>query len=80
MQTDELQRMKFWLYVQNNELEKEKLKYKLQVQGIHKYKWKMAADTQSRGGSHGKSALSRNLQDEYETEHAIQPQRSTNSG
>ena len=28
---DEIQRAKFWLYVANNELEKEKLKYKLRI-------------------------------------------------
>lgn len=41
---EELQRIKFWLYVANNELEKEKLSHKLQVQGIHKYRYKMEVD------------------------------------
>ena len=34
--SDELQRMKVWLYVAHNELEKEKMKYKLRIQGLKK--------------------------------------------
>lgn len=40
-QADELQRVKFWLYVANNELEKDKLKYKLTIHGLKKRNRKM---------------------------------------
>lgn len=33
---DDIQRAKFWLYVANNELEKEKLRYKLKIQQLQK--------------------------------------------
>lgn len=41
---DDIQRAKFWLYVANNELEKEKLKYKLQIHQLKKGNQKLVQE------------------------------------
>lgn len=41
---DDIQRAKFWLYVANNELEKEKLRYKLQIHQLKKRNQKLVQE------------------------------------